>query len=126
YAPPYGSAKDPVNMLGFVAQNVLDGIMPQWQAWDLDEVLAQTLVLDVRSAAEYEAGHLEGALLIPHTELRHRLEEVRNAAAGRPVSVHCASGVRSHLATRILRGEGIDARNLSGGWLTLQALRPEA
>ncbi len=126
YAPPYGSAKDPVNMLGFVAQNVLDGTMPQWQAWDLDEVRAQTLVLDVRSAAEYEAGHLEGALLIPHTELRDRLDEVRDAAAGRPVSVHCASGVRSYLATRILRGAGIEARNLSGGWLTLQSLRPEA
>ena len=51
---------------------------------------------------------------------------MRDAAAGRPVSVHCASGVRSYLATRILRGAGIEARNLSGGWLTLQSLRPEA
>ena len=126
YAPPYGSAKDPVNMLGFVAQNVLDGTMPQWQAWDLDQARAHTLVLDVRSAAEYESGHLDGALHVPHTELRHRLDEVRAAAAGRPVSVHCASGVRSYLATRILRGEGVDARNLSGGWLTLQAVHPDA
>ncbi|HLT83624.1 MAG TPA: FAD-dependent oxidoreductase [Phototrophicaceae bacterium] len=126
YAPPYGSAKDPVNMLGFVAQNVLDGTMPQWQAWDLDSVRADTLVLDVRSREEHANGHLEGALLVPHTELRERIDEVRAAAAGRPVSVHCASGVRSYLATRILRGEGLDARNLSGGWLTLTALRPEA
>ncbi|QDB78942.1 pyridine nucleotide-disulfide oxidoreductase [Georgenia wutianyii] len=126
YAPPYGSAKDPVNMLGFVAQNVLDGTMPQWQPGDLDDVRATSLVLDVRSPPEHAAGHLEGALLIPHTELRGRLDEVRAAAAGRPVSVHCASGVRSYLATRILRGEGIDARNLSGGWLTLSALRPDA
>ncbi|TNC19364.1 pyridine nucleotide-disulfide oxidoreductase [Georgenia sp. 311] len=126
YAPPYGSAKDPVNMLGFVAQNVLDGTMPQWQPGDLDDVRATSLVLDVRSPQEHAAGHLEGALLIPHTELRGRLDEVRAAAAGRPVSVHCASGVRSYLATRILRGEGIDARNLSGGWLTLSALRPDA
>lgn len=126
YAPPYGSAKDPVNMLGFVAQNVLDGTMPQWQAWDLDQARAHTLVLDVRSAAEYDGGHLDGALHVPHTELRHRLDEVRAAAAGRPVSVHCASGVRSYLATRILRGEGVDARNLSGGWLTLQAVHPDA
>ncbi len=51
---------------------------------------------------------------------------MRAAADGRPVSVHCASGVRSYLATRILRGEGIDARNLSGGWLTLEAVRPDA
>ena len=126
YAPPYGSAKDPVNMLGFVAQNVLDGTMPQWQPGELDDVRATSLVLDVRSPQEYAAGHLEGALLIPHTELRGRLDELRAAAAGRPVAVHCASGVRSYLATRILRGEGIEARNLSGGWLTLSALRPDA
>jgi len=124
YAPPYGSAKDPVNMLGFVAQNVLDGTMPQWQAQDLDDAMATTLVLDVRSPAEYAEGHLEGALNISHLELRQRLDEVRTAAAGRTVSVHCASGVRSYLATRVLLGEGFDARNLSGGWLTLQAVHP--
>ncbi|GAA3511254.1 rhodanese-like domain-containing protein [Georgenia daeguensis] len=126
YSPPFGSAKDPVNMLGFVAQNVLDGVMPQWQAWDLDQVLENSLVLDVRSRAEYGGGHLDGALNVPHTQLRERLDEVRDAAEGRPVSVHCASGVRSYLATRILRGEGIDARNLSGGWLTLAAVHPES
>ncbi|NMM33381.1 MAG: FAD-dependent oxidoreductase [Phycicoccus sp.] len=124
YAPPYGSAKDPVNMLGFVAQNVLDGTMPQWQAQDLDDAMATTLVLDVRSQSEYAEGHLEGALNISHLELRQRLEEVRTAAAGRTVSVHCASGVRSYLATRVLIGEGFDARNLSGGWLTLRAVHP--
>ncbi|WP_447924562.1 FAD-dependent oxidoreductase [Georgenia muralis] len=124
YAPPFGSAKDPVNMLGFVAQNVLDGTMPQWQAWDLEDVRRDTLVLDVRSHKEYGSGHLEGALNIPHTELRDHLEQVREAAAGRPVSVHCASGVRSYLATRVLLGEGFDARNLSGGWLTLAAVHP--
>jgi len=124
YAPPYGSAKDPVNMLGFVAQNVLDGTMPQWQAQDLDDAMATTLVLDVRSPAEFAEGHLEGALNISHLELRARLDEVRTAAAGRTVSVHCASGVRSYLATRVLLGEGFDARNLSGGWLTLQAVHP--
>ncbi|UZN02021.1 FAD-dependent oxidoreductase [Cellulomonas sp. S1-8] len=125
YAPPYGSAKDPVNMLGFVAQNVLDGSMPQWQARHLDDALATTLVLDVRTAAERAVAHLPGSLHVPHTEVRERVAEVRAAAAGRPVSVHCASGVRSYLATRVLRGSGVDARNLSGGWLTLQALRPD-
>ncbi|MDC7122288.1 FAD-dependent oxidoreductase [Cellulomonas fimi] len=124
YAPPYGSAKDPVNMLGFVAQNALDGTMPQWQATDLAEVLASTLVLDVRSAKERAVAHLPGSLHVPHTELRARLDEVRAAADGRPISVHCASGVRSYLATRILRGAGLDARNLSGGWLTLEAVHP--
>jgi NADPH-dependent 2,4-dienoyl-CoA reductase/sulfur reductase-like enzyme/rhodanese-related sulfurtransferase len=125
YAPPYGSAKDAVNMLGFVAQNVLDGTMPQWQAEDLDKAVATTLVLDVRSRSEFDAGHLDVALNIPHLELRERLDEVRDAAAGRAISVHCASGVRSYLATRVLLGEGFDASNLSGGWITLKAVRPE-
>ena len=123
YAPPYGSAKDPVNMLGFVAQNVLDGTMPQWQAQDLDEAMATTYVLDVRSQSEFAEGHLDGALNIPHLELRQRLDEVVTWAEGRALSVYCASGVRSYLATRVLLSEGFDARNLSGGWLTLQAVR---
>lgn len=124
YAPPYGSAKDPVNMLGFVAQNVLDGTMPQWQADDLDEAMATTLVLDVRSRTEFAEGHLDDALNIPHLEIRQRLDEVRAAAKGRKVSVLCARGVRAYLATRVLLGEGFDARNLSGGWLTLRAVHP--
>ncbi len=124
YAPPYGSAKDPVNMLGFVAQNILDGTMPQWQAQDLDETAAATLLLDVRSRSEFAKGHLVGALNIPHLELRARLDEVATSAHGRGVSVHCASGVRSYLATRVLRSAGFDARNLSGGWLTLNAVHP--
>jgi rhodanese-related sulfurtransferase len=124
YAPPYGSAKDPVNMLGFVAQNVLDNTMPQWQAQDLDHALANTLLLDVRSQTEYAEGHLSGALNIPHLELRARIGEVSAAALGRAISVHCASGVRSYLATRVLLSEGYDARNLSGGWLTLKAVHP--
>jgi rhodanese-related sulfurtransferase len=124
YAPPYGSAKDPVNMLGFVAQNVLDATMPQWQAQDLDKALTTTLVLDVRSRPEYEQGHIDGALNIPHLELRQRLGEVTALAAKGKVSVYCASGVRSYLATRVLLSAGFQARNLSGGWLTLQAVHP--
>jgi len=122
YAPPYGSAKDPVNMLGFVAQNVLDNTMPQWQAQDLEHAMANTLILDVRSPAEFAEGHLAGALNIPHLELRGRLGEVAASAGGRPINVHCASGVRSYLATRVLLSAGFDARNLSGGWLTLAAV----
>jgi NADPH-dependent 2,4-dienoyl-CoA reductase/sulfur reductase-like enzyme/rhodanese-related sulfurtransferase len=124
YSPPYGSAKDPVNMLGFVAQNVLDATMPQWQAQDLDEAMETTVMLDVRSRAEFAQGHLLGAHNIPHLELRARLDEVRALAGSRGISVHCASGVRSYLATRVLLSEGYDARNLSGGWLTLKAVHP--
>jgi len=124
YSPPYGSAKDPVNMLGFVAQNVLDATMPQWQAQDLDNARKTTLVLDVRSRSEYAKGHVGDALNIPHLEIRRRLDEVTTLAGGRTVSVYCASGVRSYLATRVLLSEGFDARNLSGGWLTLRAVHP--
>ena len=125
YAPPFGSAKDPVNMLGFVAQNVLDGTVPQWHPADLDEVRATSLVLDVRSRAEFARGHVAHALNVPHTELRERLDEVRAAAAGRPVAVHCQSGVRSNIATRVLVQSGFDARNLSGGWLSLTTAHPD-
>uniref|UniRef100_UPI002027CCA4 rhodanese-like domain-containing protein n=1 Tax=Actinotalea sp. C106 TaxID=2908644 RepID=UPI002027CCA4 len=125
YAPPYGSAKDPVNMAGFTAQNVLDGTLRLWYPRDLDDVLASALVLDVRSAAEFADGHLPGALNVPHTALRERLDEVREAAAGRPVRVHCASGFRSYLAHRVLDQAGFDVANLSGGMLTLRAARPD-
>ena len=125
YAPPYGSAKDPVNMAGFVAQNVLDGTLRLWYPEDLEKVLDSSLVLDVRSAREFAGGHLPGALNIPHTELRARLDEVRDAAAGRPVRVHCLSGFRSYLAHRVLAQAGLDSANLSGGMLTLRAARPD-
>ncbi len=125
YAPPYGSAKDPVNMAGFVAQNVLDGTLALWYPDDLDKVLDSALVLDVRSRGEFASGHLPGALNVPHTELRDRLDEVRAAADGRPVRVHCASGFRSYLAHRVLVQAGLDSANLSGGMLTLSAARPD-
>lgn len=125
YAPPYGSAKDPVNMAGFVAQNVLDGTVRLWYPWELEEVRASALVLDVRSPREHASGHVPGSLNIPHTQLRQRIEEVREAAAGRPVRVHCQSGFRSYLAHRVLVSEGFDSANLSGGMLTLRAALPE-
>ncbi len=125
YAPPYGSAKDPVNMAGFVAQNVLDGTLRLWYPWDLDDAAAEALILDVRSPREYASGHLPGALNVPHTKVRERLEEIREAAAGRPVRVHCASGFRSYLAHRVLTAAGFDSANLSGGMLTLRAARPD-
>ncbi|MDO5726535.1 MAG: FAD-dependent oxidoreductase [Bowdeniella nasicola] len=125
YAPPFGSAKDPVNMTAFVAQNILDNTMPVWYANDVEQVLDQALILDVRSARECEDGMLPGALNIAHTQVRDHLDEIREAAAGRWIAVVCASGVRSYLATRILRGNDLDARNLAGGTLTLDATRPD-
>ncbi|ACZ30988.1 FAD-dependent pyridine nucleotide-disulphide oxidoreductase [Xylanimonas cellulosilytica DSM 15894] len=121
YAPPFGAAKDPVNLAGMAAANVLDGTLRPWHAADLDAVLASSLVLDVRTEAELATGHLPGILHVPHTELRARLDEVRAVAAGRPVAVLCQSGVRSNLAHRILRQAGFEASSLSGGMLTLRA-----
>lgn len=121
YAPPFGSAKDPVQMLGFVAQNVLDGTTTLWQARDLQQVMADSLILDVRRRDEFDGGHLPGALNVPHTELRERLDEVIAAAAGRPIRSHCAAGVRSYLAHRILTQAGLDSATLSGGMQTLIA-----
>lgn len=121
YSPPYGSAKDPVNMAGMMGCNVLDGTLKLWHAEDVEDVVASSLVLDVRSAAEVADGHLAGSLNVPHIELRDRMEEVRAAANGRPVSVLCASGVRSYLALRQLDHAGLQATNLSGGMLTFRA-----
>ena len=121
YAPPYGQAKDAVNLAGMVGANVLDGTLRLWYAGDLDRIEDQVLLLDVRSRAECATGQLPGSLNIPHTELRDRLDEVRGAAQGRPVRVLCASGVRSAIAHRVLTQAGFDSASLSGGMLTLRA-----
>ncbi|MCA0331249.1 MAG: FAD-dependent oxidoreductase [Actinobacteria bacterium] len=124
YAPPFGSAKDPVNMAAFLAQNLLDGTTVQWSARDLEQ-LGDVLLLDVRSAREFESGHLVGALNVPHTEIRERLDEVLAQAAGRPVRTYCASGFRSYLAHRVLAQAGVDSATLDGGMQTLRAMRPD-
>lgn len=122
YAPPYGSAKDPVNLLGMVGENVRSGTLRLWYAQELEEVLSSALVLDVRTPAELATGRLPDVLAIPHTQLRARLDEVRDAAAGRPVRVMCQSGVRSAIAHRVLAQAGFDSASLSGGMLTLRAV----
>lgn len=125
YAPPYGSAKDPVNMLGFMMQNHVSGILATWGASDVEWARANALILDVRSRAEFAQGHVPEAINVPHTEVRARLDEIRTAAAGRPVRVHCASGFRSYLAHRILAQSGIDSANFDGGMLTMAAALPD-
>lgn len=125
YSPPYGSAKDPVNLAGMIGENILEGTVRLWHARDLDEVMAETLVLDARGPEEFASGHVHGALNIPHTQLRSRLDEVHAAAGDRPVRVLCASGFRSYLAHRILAQAGFDSATLSGGMLTLRAVLGE-
>jgi len=123
YSPPFGAAKDPVNMAGFLGQNVLAHDLHLWFADDLDDLRPDTVLLDVRSAQEYASGHLAGAGNIPHTELRDRLADL---PAGVPVRVYCASGFRSYLALRVLRQHGWDdVRSASGGLATLRLARPD-
>ena len=122
YSPPYGSARDPVTMVGLVADNAMTGQVVLWQPEELDWALSEAvLVLDVRSPAEFASGHLPGALNVPHTDLRGRLDQVRQAAAGRPLAVMCAAGLRSYIAYRILAQSGFEAKSLSGGLATLRA-----
>lgn len=124
YAPPYGSAKDAVNFAGMVGENVREGRLALWYAEQLDEVRATSLILDVRRPDELAQGFVPGSLNIPHTEVPARLDEIRRAAAGRPVRVMCQSGVRSYNAHRVLAQAGFESASLSGGWLTLAAAHP--
>jgi NADPH-dependent 2,4-dienoyl-CoA reductase/sulfur reductase-like enzyme/rhodanese-related sulfurtransferase len=122
YAPPYGSANDPVNVAAFVAGNDVTGFAPLVTAAALQAELAgpnPPLVLDVRTAAEWAAGHLRGALHVPVDDLRARWETLPR---GRRLAVHCKSGFRAHLALRILRERGLaDVVNVTGGWQAMQA-----
>ena len=115
YAPPYGSAKDPVNMAGFVAANILRGDLEQWHAEDYPARTEGT-ILDVRTPQEFDEWHIEEAINLPLTELRQRLGELdRNQA----IYVYCKSGFRGYLAYRILKQRGFSTvRNLSGGLQT--------
>lgn len=117
YAPQYGAAKDPVNVAGMIAANVLrgDAMLASWQARDGD-----VFYLDVREPAEFARGHLPGAVNVPLGQLRQRHAEL---PAGREIRVNCGVGQRSYYAVRFLRQLGYDARNLSGGYQTWQALQ---
>lgn len=124
YAPPYGSAKDPVNMLGFMAQNVLAGTITLWRADQLDWARENALIVDVRSPREYTRGHLPEAINVPHTLIRDQIDRLVTLADGRPVRFVCASGFRSYLAHRIVTQHGIDSATFDGGMFTLTASAP--
>jgi NADPH-dependent 2,4-dienoyl-CoA reductase/sulfur reductase-like enzyme/rhodanese-related sulfurtransferase len=117
YAPQYGSAKDPVNMAGFVAAGLLRGDQPQVGTEDLAGVERPPWLLDVRTPSEFAAGHVPGAVNIPVDELRGRLGEVPR---DRPLVVYCQVGQRGYLAVRILRQAGLPAANLAGGFKAYQ------
>ena len=115
YAPPYSSAKDPVNMAGFMIENISNGILKQFHLEDVETLPrdGSVTLLDVRTTVEYRCGHIDGFRNIPVDELRERLDELEKE---KPVYVVCQSGLRSYIATRILAGHGYNAYNFSGGF----------
>ena len=114
-APPYSSAKDPVNIAGYMIGNLKDGLVRQWYYEDAAALPrdGSAILLDTRTAGEYARGHIEGFLNIPVDELRERLGELER---GKPVYVICQSGLRSYIACRILAENGFDAYNFAGGF----------
>jgi rhodanese-related sulfurtransferase len=115
YAPPFGSAKDPVNMLGYVAENVLSGLSKVAQWNEIDEYREKGFeLLDVRSEAECGRGIIPGARNIPVDELRERQSELKN----KNVLVNCQVGLRGHTGSMLLKELGFNAVNLDGGYLT--------
>ncbi|TGD19616.1 FAD-dependent oxidoreductase [Levilactobacillus suantsaiihabitans] len=123
YAPPFGSAKDPVNLVGEMAQNIMDGLSDnrQWHELKAAEVAGRQL-LDVRNPTELAAGRFPMAINIPLDQLRDRLSELDPQ---QPYIVSCQSGHRSYVAERILKQHGFDVVNLDGGFALYQTVRPD-
>jgi rhodanese-related sulfurtransferase len=123
YSPQYGSAKDPINMAGFVAAGMLRRDHPQV---DIETILAtpadqRPLLLDVRTPKEFADGHIPGAINLPIDELRSRIDELpRN----RPIAAYCEVGQRGYLATRILMQTAFNASNVGGGFKTFTLFFP--
>jgi rhodanese-related sulfurtransferase len=115
YAPPFGSAKDPVNMLGYMADNILSGLTESVQWNELADRMADgARLIDVRTPGEFNAGHVDGAINIPVDDLRERFAEIPKEN----VIVTCQVGQRGHTASTLLRELGIKAANLDGGYKT--------
>ncbi len=113
YSPQFGSAKDPVNIAGMVAANVLRGDGPVVQCQDIS--LPDSFLLDVREPSEFNKGHIEGAVNISLNELRNRLDDLPR---DRKILMYCMVGQRSYYASRMLLQNGFDARSITGGYLT--------
>ncbi|MDA7026750.1 CoA-disulfide reductase [Bacillus sp. CLL-7-23] len=121
YAPPFSSAKDPVNMAGYVAANILEGGLETVQWHKIDEIVENGgFLIDVREPHERKQGFIKGSLNIPLSEIRDRLEEIPK---DQPIYVACQVGLRGYLAVRILNGNGYQAINLDGGWKTYSSVK---
>ncbi len=114
YAPPFSSAKDPVNMVGYMAEDILDGLSENIDCRDLSNALKNgAQLIDVRSEKEYQNGHLDNSVNIPLDSIRTRLNEIDK---NREIIVYCQVGLRGYYAERILKQHGYKVRNLSGGY----------
>lgn len=122
YAPPYSSAKDPVNMAGFMVENLAKGLVKQFRIEDVPSLPrdGSVTLLDTRTPQEYAGGHIDGFANIPVDELRERLGEID---AGKPVYLICQSGLRSYIACRILAGYGYEVSHFAGGFRFYDAVK---
>ena len=122
YAPPYSSAKDPVNMAGFIIDNLAGGLLKQWYVEDAAALPrdGSVTLLDTRTPEEYVSGHIPGFRNIPVDEIRSRLDEIEKE---KPVYLICQSGLRSYIADRILTGYGYDCYNFAGGYRFYEAVQ---
>jgi NADPH-dependent 2,4-dienoyl-CoA reductase/sulfur reductase-like enzyme/rhodanese-related sulfurtransferase len=115
YAPPFGSAKDAINMLGYISENIMSGLLKTAQWNNIDEYVENGYqLLDVRTSSEFAAGAIPGAVSLPVDEIRNRVEEIKNPN----ILVNCQVGQRGHTATMLLKELGFNAVNLDGGYLT--------
>jgi rhodanese-related sulfurtransferase len=120
YAPPFSSAKDPINMTAYVAGNMVNGSVETIQWGEVAErAAAGSFLLDVRTVKEYQAGTVEGAYNVPVDEIRDRLDEIPK---DKEIMLYCRAGLRSYIGCRILSQNGYKIKNISGGWLTHEAI----
>ena len=115
YAPPFGSAKDPINMIGYISENLKNKLVEQFHIEDIESLKKDknNLFIDVRSEDEYQSGHIDGAINIPLDELRNHLNEIDK---NKMLCINCQSALRSYIACRILSQYGFKCKHLSGGY----------
>jgi len=119
YAPPFGTGKDVVNKVGYISSNLNEGAFKQARFSEVYDLLeAGEQVIDVREVPEYEAGHIKGAVNIPMTSIRQRLDELDKS---KPVYVHCRTGERSYNMTLMLQANGFDVKNIAGSYEFVKA-----
>lgn len=115
YAPPFGSAKDPINMIGYICENLKNKLVDQFHIEDIESLKKDknNLFIDVRNEDEYQSGHIDGAINIPLDELRNHLNEINK---NKTLCINCQSALRSYIACRILSQYGFKCKHLSGGY----------